>query len=169
VLYYKNHFLYSLVIAHLKVDLEQFPDFKGTIEPQDVVEFELYLMEALNFETIVYNPYRILSIIHEKSALPKTVIQSSWFITNDSFKSDVSLLYSPQTIALAAIYIALISIKEESFVTEWFSNVNIPLSEISCAAECILQFYCLSAAVEDSEYDAINRKVLLHYELAQKD
>ncbi|WVQ82567.1 hypothetical protein IAT38_004697 [Cryptococcus sp. DSM 104549] len=34
------------------------------------------------------------------------VLQISWFIVNDSFRSDVSLLYPPSIIALSAIYIA---------------------------------------------------------------
>ncbi|KAF9109234.1 hypothetical protein BGX27_007840 [Mortierella sp. AM989] len=70
-----------------------------------VAEFEFYLLEELEFYLIVYHPYRDLTIIAKSLKLEESNLQTAWFVINDSFRTDVCLLYAPHMIALAALYI----------------------------------------------------------------
>ncbi|KAI8361299.1 cyclin-like protein [Mortierella sp. GBAus27b] len=70
-----------------------------------VAEFEFYLLEELEFYLIVYHPYRDLTLIAKELKLEESNLQTAWFVVNDSYRTDVCLLYAPHMIALAALYI----------------------------------------------------------------
>ncbi|KAF9437974.1 hypothetical protein BGZ76_010344 [Entomortierella beljakovae] len=64
-----------------------------------VAEFEFYLLEELEFYLIVYHPYRDLTLIAKSLRLEESNLQTAWFVINDSFRTDVCLLYAPHMIA----------------------------------------------------------------------
>ncbi|GJJ69505.1 cyclin-C [Entomortierella parvispora] len=70
-----------------------------------VAEFEFYLLEELEFYLIVYHPYRDLTLIAKELRMEESNLQTAWFVLNDSYRTDVCLLYAPHLIALAALYI----------------------------------------------------------------
>ncbi|KAG0028369.1 hypothetical protein BGZ82_008462 [Podila clonocystis] len=70
-----------------------------------LAEFEFYLLEELEFYLIVYHPYRDLTLIAKDLKLEESNLQTAWFVLNDSYRTDVCLLYAPHMIALAALYI----------------------------------------------------------------
>ncbi|KAF9362392.1 hypothetical protein BGX34_006262 [Mortierella sp. NVP85] len=70
-----------------------------------MAEFEFYLLEELEFYLIVYHPYRDLTLIAKDLRLEESNLQTAWFVINDSYRTDVCLLYAPHMIALAALYI----------------------------------------------------------------
>ncbi|KAG0361079.1 hypothetical protein BGZ54_009247 [Gamsiella multidivaricata] len=70
-----------------------------------VAEFEFYLLEELEFYLTVYHPYRDLTLIAKELKLEESNLQTAWFVINDSYRTDVCLLYAPHMIALAALYI----------------------------------------------------------------
>ncbi|KAI8874371.1 cyclin C, partial [Ramicandelaber brevisporus] len=82
---------------------------KGLPFPYDVtniVEFEFYLLEELEFCLIVYLPYQTLLEVANATRLDKQIMQQTWWIINNSFTSDVCLVHPPHMIALAALMIA---------------------------------------------------------------
>ncbi|KAF9359296.1 hypothetical protein BGX26_012676 [Mortierella sp. AD094] len=87
-----------------------------------VAEFEFYLLEELEFYLIVYHPYRDLTIIAKDLKLEESNLQTAWFVINDSFRTDVCLLYAPHMIALAALYIICV-VHAERF-TDSSNNSN---------------------------------------------
>ncbi|XP_063932459.1 cyclin-C-like isoform X2 [Zophobas morio] len=93
---------------------------------QHILDCEFYLLEELNCHLIVYHPYRLLCFYCE-SLKVKEVIEISWYIVNDTYRSDIFLNYPPHMIALTAIYLSCILVgsidKEE--VRERFSDLSI--------------------------------------------
>ncbi|GAA94816.1 hypothetical protein E5Q_01470 [Mixia osmundae IAM 14324] len=91
-----------------------------------VAEMEFYLLEELEFHLIVYHPYQSLvklcgrdpSESEEKEAdcidLEESHFQMAWYIINDTYRSDLCLLYPPYIIAVAAIYLCLTITPPES-------------------------------------------------------
>lgn len=99
-----------------------------------VAEFEFYLIEELDTYLIVHHPYRSLLLINEvlssynqlrkggSGQLPGAVdgqssqpfslspeeLQSSWSIINDSYVTDLPLLFPPHIIAAASIYLTIV-------------------------------------------------------------
>ncbi|KAG0046029.1 hypothetical protein BGZ83_008792 [Gryganskiella cystojenkinii] len=88
-----------------------------------VAEFEFYLLEELEFYLIVYHPYRDLTLIAKELKMEESNLQTAWFVLNDSYRTDVCLLYAPHMIALAALYIICV-VHAERYVENNSSNSN---------------------------------------------
>lgn len=90
-------------------------------DPTKVTEFEFYLIEELESYLIVHYPYR--SMEQFATALqkePYSVVlsrddmQNSWSLINDSYITDVHLLYPPHVIAMACLFITVCLRKNDS-------------------------------------------------------
>lgn len=83
-----------------------------------LAEFEFYLIEELDTYLIVHHPYRTLILINEalttyisknnSNSLSSEELQSSWSIINDSYVTDLPLLFPPHILATAAIYLTIV-------------------------------------------------------------
>lgn len=90
------------------------PDYVST-DPTKIAECEFYLIEELDSYLIVYHPYRSLMQLIENMgktnnqlAFMKDETQYAWSIINDSYATDMMLLYPPHIIATAALYITIV-------------------------------------------------------------
>ncbi|KAF9970018.1 hypothetical protein BGZ73_007403 [Actinomortierella ambigua] len=91
------------IISEMKAALANHGGFD--YDTSSVAEFEFYLLEELEFYLIVYHPYRDLILIAKDLKLEESNLQTAWFVINDSYRTDVCLLYAPHMISLAALYI----------------------------------------------------------------
>nr|GAT54475.1 predicted protein [Mycena chlorophos] len=103
-----------------------------------LAEMEFYLVDDLECDLTVFHPYRTLlalckSVEDDESEagevgvgvsveeserywgtgqgqleLPPAGLQNAWFIINDTFRSELCLLYPPHLIAIAAIYLTCV-------------------------------------------------------------
>ncbi|KAI0057270.1 cyclin-like protein [Artomyces pyxidatus] len=102
-----------------------------------LAEMEFYLVHDLECDLIVFHPYRTLMALCGKEAilnvaeagelgigvdggprywgtgegkleLEEGPLQMAWFIINDTYRSELCLLYPPHMIAIAAIYLTLV-------------------------------------------------------------
>ncbi|CAK7906379.1 RNA polymerase II holoenzyme cyclin-like subunit [[Candida] anglica] len=87
--------------------------------PQDITklaEFEFYLIEELDSYLVVHHPYKSLLQLREYLAghqshgftLTDEELQNSWSIINDSYITDLHLLFPPHVIAVTAVYITVV-------------------------------------------------------------
>lgn len=104
--------------------------------PQDitkVAEFEFYLIEEMDLYLVIHHPYKsllqlrdyfgsiyqqvLLSQHHSSGWAPflltEDELQNSWSIINDSYITDLHLLFPPHIIAITAIYITVVLNKPE--------------------------------------------------------
>ncbi|RKP24527.1 cyclin-like protein, partial [Syncephalis pseudoplumigaleata] len=70
----------------------------------DIAELEIYLLEEMDFYMVLYHPYDLLTRLCDELQIPKSNLQTAWFVINDSFRIDVCLRYPPHVITLAALY-----------------------------------------------------------------
>ncbi|KAI0352803.1 cyclin-like protein [Trametes cingulata] len=94
-----------------------------------LAEMEFYLVDELECDLAVFHPYRTLMTLCGKRGRPaseaeagetddestegklplsETAVQTAWFIINDTYRSELCLLYPPHMIAIAAIYLTLV-------------------------------------------------------------
>jgi len=103
-----------------------------------ILECEFYMLEELNFHLIVYHPYRPL--IHFLSALSMhDLLEYSWSVINDSYRTDLSLMYPPYIIALAAIY--LTSNVKDKDLRQWFCELSIEMNEVGRVINELVAMY----------------------------
>jgi cyclin C len=98
-------------------------------------------------------------------------LQYAWFIVNDSYRTDVSLLYPPHLIALAAIYLTVElnhadfapgSAGDQRDMKQWFADLNVDIKSIIEISQEILSIYEVWADWKEE------KMLLLYKELKNK-
>jgi len=96
------------------------------------------MLEELTFNLIVYHPYRPLASFLSESSL-HDLLEYSWSIINDSYRTDLSLMHPPYVIALAAIYLTS-NIKDKD-IRQWFSDLNVEMNEVGAVTRGLVTMY----------------------------
>lgn len=118
--------------------------------PQDVgklAEFEFYLIEEMDMYLVLHHPYKSLIQIkeflernssHYGFIIGKDDLQHAWSLINDSYITDLHLLFPPHTIAMAAIYISIVLKKNLNIIRagagsdslKYSNSMNMQLDDI---------------------------------------
>lgn len=108
---------------------------------ETVLECELHLLEAMNFDMIVFHPYRQLQLylMDAGGGLEEECLQTAWSIVNDSYRLDLCLYYPPYMIALAATQMACTYHKHDP--TRWLDKLTVDQRELDEIAKQILALY----------------------------
>ncbi|CAJ0649024.1 21786_t:CDS:2 [Entrophospora sp. SA101] len=114
-----------------------------TYNSQEVAEMEFYLLEELNFNMIVFHPYRSLIQISKAFGTKHEDVKMASYIINDTYRTD---LY----------------IKD---IKKWFSELNVDMEQVvEIVQELIVLYDFWSEYDEDksySEIDGILKKLLI--------
>lgn len=78
-----------------------------TGEIQKLAECEFFLISEMNSYLIVHHPYRTLQDLGPQLQLTPEETSQSWSVINDSYLTDLPLLYPPHIIALTAIFLSV--------------------------------------------------------------
>lgn len=160
-------------LIRIKYELTLFiAEFGGfPYDSSKVAEFEFYLLEELEFYLIVWHPYRSLTQICNELGMRESGLQYAWFIVNDSYRTDVCLLYPPHLIALAAIYLTVVlnhadfapgSAGDQRDMKQWFADLNVDIKSIIEISQEILSIYEVWADWKEE------KMMLLYKELKNK-
>ncbi|KAH7331698.1 hypothetical protein KP509_20G046800 [Ceratopteris richardii] len=115
-----------------------YQDDKGSFEVKDVLEMEMKLLEALDYYLVVYHPYRPLVRFLQDAGLNE-LIQDAWSLVNDTYKTDLVLMYPPHMIALSCIFLS--SVLKEKDTISWFEDLRIDLNMLKNICMVMLDFY----------------------------
>lgn len=105
-----------------------------------LAEFEFYLIEEMDLFLFLYHPYRSIVqirdfLIENESIYGFTLtddeLQNSWSIINDSYITDLHLLFPPHIIAVTAIYITIVLKKNLRNLQLANTNINSNFSSTS--------------------------------------
>ncbi len=105
--------------AYAKMSRARWPE----LAPRSVQDCEFHILEKLSFDIVMFHPYRYLLAYGKDAGLSDECASTAWDIVNDSYITDVPLIYPPYLTALAAIYIA--SVFHKLDVREWFNRLNV--------------------------------------------
>jgi len=108
-------------------------------EPNDIKQCEFYLLESLQCYLIIFHPYRCLTK-YLADAEMSDCVDITWNFVNDSYHTNVSLLYPPHIIALACIYLAGFY-KRKDDTSKWFSNLNVEMKLIGEVCQELLELH----------------------------
>jgi cyclin C len=115
-----------------------------------VLEVEFYLLELMDCCLILYHPYRPLTLYiqdvkdmkdtKEQTAKDKDeMLNTAWNILNDSYRTDIPLLYPPHLIAISAMHMACVSSGKD--FKQWFAELNIDLDKVLEISQHMFQLY----------------------------
>ncbi|KAK9821703.1 hypothetical protein WJX74_010599 [Apatococcus lobatus] len=113
------------------------------LDMKQLFDLEMALMEELDFQLVTETPYDIMLKLLRQLQL-ENLGQPAWAALNDSYKTDVCLMHTPQTIALACILLACNVQKRE--LPPGVARLAVDFDQVYGAAMQILQ---LSARLPD--------------------
>lgn len=79
-----------------------------TIDTSKLGECEFFMISEMSSQLIVHQPYRTITALRTELSLMEDDVQLARQVINDHFMTDLPLIYSPHTIALVAILLALV-------------------------------------------------------------
>uniref|UniRef100_UPI00358EA9CC cyclin-C isoform X1 n=1 Tax=Myxine glutinosa TaxID=7769 RepID=UPI00358EA9CC len=116
-----------------------------------VLECEFYLLELMDCCLIVYHPYRALVHYIQDMGPDEQLLQASWKIVNDTYRTDLCLIYPPFMIALACLHMACAIHQKEPpkehqrdsprDCRHWFAELSVDLDKILEITRSILRLY----------------------------
>lgn len=122
----------------------EFPKFTAA----QVHECEFHLLDKLGCDLVVFHPYRSLLKFFSDAQVADTLLQSAWNFVNDSYRTDVALMYPPHLIALASLYVAYIQDKQaqptsldNGDLRKWFDKLNVNLDEVRDIVKRVMNMY----------------------------
>jgi len=123
---------------------------------KDVLEMEMRLLEALDYYLVIYHPYRpLIQLLQDGNLTDFT--SYTWSLVNDSYRTDLILMYPPFMIALACIYIA--SVLKEKDTRSWFEELRVDMNVIKTIALELLDFYDNYRQIPDERISAAVNKL----------
>lgn len=125
---YKNKFNYAW-------NLPEFP-YKIT----HVLECEFYLLEMMDCCLILYHPYRPLTQYVQDWREKDIILPVAWHVINDSYRTDIPLLYPPHQIAIACLHMACVITQQDIYKT-WFAELNTDFDKILEITRHMLNLY----------------------------
>ncbi|KAH9274621.1 hypothetical protein BASA83_002805 [Batrachochytrium salamandrivorans] len=146
---------------HIRNVASEMAALGGDLFPYDaaaIADFEYYLIEELDFSLIMFHPYRPLQQILEKLHLTKKYLQPAWYVINDTYKTDLMLIYPPHMIALAAIFIST-SLPD----SDTTAKINAEKGDTTTATQSIITSFFLDLSVDMQDILAISQHIFNFY------
>lgn len=127
-----------------------------------VYDYEFKMIASLDFDLIIYHPYRPLVQYCSDSNM-SDLVNSAWPILNDSYRTDACLLFPPYLIALACIFIA--GTLQDRDLKEWLQKLNIDLQELGDVTQYLSSLYVNPNPIRatGSHVEIINNKLHSHF------
>ncbi|KAI8912649.1 cyclin-like protein [Gorgonomyces haynaldii] len=134
-----------------------------TYAASDVAEFEFYLLEELDFCTILFHPYKPYLKYCQFLQVNTAVLQTGWYIINDIYRTDACLLYPPYIIAIAALYLS-VNINEKEIhnlpeIKEFFKTLNIDFVQVVEIIQMVFNLYAEWKDFSPEQIPAILSKI----------
>ncbi len=70
-------------------------------------ECEFFLISEMNSQLIIHHPYRTLQDLQSTLLMGQEDVSLAWSIINDSYLTDIPLIFPPHVMAVTAIFLAL--------------------------------------------------------------
>ncbi|XP_006797332.1 cyclin-C [Neolamprologus brichardi] len=105
----------------------------------EILECEFYLLELMDCCLIVYHPYRPLLQYVQDMGQEDMLLPLAWRIVNDTYRTDLCLLYPPFMIALACLHVACVVQQKDA--RQWFAELSVDMDKILEIIRVILKLY----------------------------
>ncbi|PKU37275.1 hypothetical protein llap_12421 [Limosa lapponica baueri] len=105
----------------------------------EILECEFYLLELMDCCLIVYHPYRPLLQYVQDMGQEDMLLPLAWRIVNDTYRTDLCLLYPPFMIALACLHVACVVQQKDA--RQWFAELSVDMEKILEIIRVILKLY----------------------------
>lgn len=122
---------------------------------QVILECEFYLLENMDCCLVIFQPYRPLVQYCQDlgQGLEEVLLPLAWRIVNDSFRTDVCLLFPPFQIALAALHMASVILGKD--LRSWFAELSVDMDKIQEITRYLISLYDLWKGYDEKKEIAL--------------
>ena len=111
------------------------------LTPEAIKEAEFDLMATLEYSLLVFHPYAPLQDYLADAGLSHELLETAWYIVNDTYRTPLPLSYPPYMLALTAVYMA--AAMNDVSVADWFGSMLVDINEIHDIAARMVRLYNL--------------------------
>ncbi|GAQ90210.1 Cyclin family protein [Klebsormidium nitens] len=108
------------------------------LEVKDLLDMELRVLEALDFRLVVYHPYRA-AVQYLNDAKLTDVMQTTWSLLNDVYRTDLPLLHPPHVVALGCIHLA--AFLKDRDAKPWLEDLKADMHAVRAVQMELLDHY----------------------------
>ena len=101
----------------------------------ELLEMEMQLLEALDYFLLVFHPYTPAMTYLADAGLSADLTQTCWSVVNDSYCTDLCLLYAPHMIALGCIYLAAQLMDKD--IRAWVEELRLDMNQVRRRGSCV--------------------------------
>lgn len=131
-----------------------------------IAECEFYVISELESCLVVFHPYRSLELLSQNMSqfssvltLSQEEMQGIWAVINDTYTSDIPLLFSPYIVAVACLYMTLVLRPQllrpprppdrvKARIDLLSTYLGKSAIDLECVAECVQQLVSIYARWE---------------------
>jgi cyclin-C len=153
----------KVIIAHMNSLSSMEHAFPYSIS--HVYDYEFKLIAALDFDLIIFHPYRPM-VQYCTDAHLTDLLATAWPILNDSYLTDACLMYPPYLIAIACIYLA--GTLADKDMRSWVATLSVSSQDLSDLAQYLANMYSsplLVPAASSHAQEALVNKLHSHFAL----
>ena len=107
----------------------------------ELLDLELFLVQALEFCLVIFHPYRDAVRYADDMGLGDGVLEEAWLMINDTYRTDLCLLFPPFLIALGVLYTVGTAHQKGHLVAPYLREANTDEAEIKQVCMEMLNFY----------------------------
>jgi len=111
------------------------------LEVNEMLDLELLLLQELQFYLVVFHPYRDLVRYVEELSLDYQILEDAWLMANDTYRTDLCLLFPPYLIALGVLYTVGHAHGKGQVVGPYLAETHVDEKEIRQICMEMLNFY----------------------------
>ncbi|GFR41129.1 hypothetical protein Agub_g1777 [Astrephomene gubernaculifera] len=120
---------------------------RWTFDVKDLLDMEMVLLEELDFNLIVFSPYRDLATFLADAGIEQACAQRAWGALTDSYRCDVNLLYPPHIVALGCLCLACGS--SDVDISPWLQRLNVDLGQVGGSGQRgVLRNGCIAVGLK---------------------
>jgi cyclin-C len=127
-----------------------------------VSECEFYLLQDLEYYTVVFHPYKTLYLFIHHLKLEKAVLQTCSFLLNDMYRTDLCLLQPPHVLAVTSLYISCVCNPNEcnqQEILSFFQGLHIDMMVVIECAQTLFNLYSVWNGYHESQIPEIIQKL----------
>ncbi|KAJ2783980.1 RNA polymerase II holoenzyme cyclin-like subunit [Coemansia javaensis] len=138
-------------------------DIRFPYDAADIAECESYLLEEMKFYLVLHHPYQALIDINQQAGLQKASLQAAWSIINDSYRTDMALVYPPHVIAVAALFLSRVvdqGGQPDAEAQQWYADLNVDITDVlQVVGELLAVYEVWKGYTEDKMPNTVSRYI----------
>ena len=102
----------------------------GRLGPNELLDLELVVLQQLDFYLVVFHPHRDAVRYVGDIGLEQAFLEDAWLMVNDTYRTDLCLLFPPYVIALGVLFALGHAKKQPDKIVSYLQEAGVDDAEV---------------------------------------